>query len=173
MAVRQDEVLRGNPPHFPDHDELRNGAPNRIRLGCTVQGENLIRRYFRVFADLRELDFSSWDFEVNSYFEWALADLKACEECDVTRIEPPKTAKDSQGREFMVYNIRDCRTFCGKGMFLDLDRAATRQTGRPKFAVRNCQGPDWRKEQLARLYEGTAGIRNYKKGASYGEQLPV
>jgi hypothetical protein len=163
MAVEQQEVVRGNPPHFPDHDELRNGAPNRIRLGCPLQGEDLVRRYFRVFADLRDMDYRTWDFEAGFNFEWGLADLRACEECQVTDIDPPVIGKDSQGREYRLYHIRGCRTFAGKGMFLDLDRKTTRALGKPKFVVRNCEGPEWRKEQLAGIYEGSASHRRVKK----------
>ena len=163
MAV-QEKDLRGNMPHWPTHQDIREGSPNRIRLGCPVEGEGLVRRYIRLFSDLRDLDWKSWDFLSAFDFEHALADLKACEECDAADVSSVGM-KDSHNREYRWYRVPGCRTFCGHAAFKDIDRARTRLVGRPVFVMRNCQGPEWRKEQLARMYEGGARFRTSKKEA--------
>jgi hypothetical protein len=163
MAV-QEKDLKGNTPHWPTHKDLLEGSPNRIRLGAPLENEDLVRRYIQVFNDMRDLDWSKWDMK-GSYidFEHALADLKACEECDAADVSSV-AVKDSQNRERRWYRVPGCRTFCGHSAFKELDRAKTRLLGRPVFALRNCQGPEWRKEQLARIYEGSAKMRTTKKG---------
>jgi hypothetical protein len=166
MAVQEKE-LKGNLPHWPTHEDLKNGSPNRIRLGAPLEGENLIRRYIQVFNDMRDVDWKRWDLGICYIdMEQALADLMACAECAVTEVLPVEI-KDSHGR-LVLYRANKthggCRTFTGRTMFKELHRARTRLLGQPYFRMCNCKGPEWRKARIEELYRSVASARTPKKG---------
>jgi hypothetical protein len=131
-------------PRWPTGDEIRAERRNRIRLGSLEATDDVtyyIHRYNRILAGVSPKYLTPLDFQVGCYFEWCLADLKACEECGGV-----------------------CRTFQGCNQYMDFDRKAydiavrryEKEGGtlpKPRFVVRACPGAKERVRELAEFYK--------------------
>jgi hypothetical protein len=118
-------IASGNLPHFPDEKD----EDQRIRMGCPVDGEDLLHRYRDVVCGTSPRGWTDDDY-LNGYnFEWALADTVACSACE------------ARGQA-------DCRSVHGRRYFMDMQRKRTQETGKPCFVMTKCESIVKRKQQI-------------------------
>jgi hypothetical protein len=136
---------RGIPPHWPSED----AEDRRIRMGCPGTREDLLHRYREVLCGVSVAGWTESDYLDGFRCEWALADLRACEEC--TAIDHYEIRKKVRGEERVVARYYpDCRSVAGGGHYLDLHRKRTQEAGKPVFVMVNCAGPTVRRAEIAR-----------------------
>lgn len=149
-------------PHFPDPDDedqrIRMGSPAIEGMSDQRAEEHLLHRYREVISGASPQGWTVKDYLDGFRFEWALADLRACQNCEacqekqIKRKKPEDQWENSKKPEYeTVHSLwLDCRTVAGHGHYMTLHRKRTQEVGKPVFVMTECPGPNERFAEIAR-----------------------